>query len=124
MGDWRHHCQGLADIEIIGDIATVRFKNGRRHDIRVGEIEDAIVLTGIVVRSSLVQSIPEVDKRAWLRNRASQLVGFRIDQRGRLIGEAWLPKAGMERDEFVLHLRRLAAECDWFELMLTGDDRE
>lgn len=124
MSEWCHLCQGLTDIEIIEDIAIVRFNNGRRHSIRVRETERVIELSGVVARSSLVHSIPEIDKRAWLRNRASQLVGFRIDQRGRLIGEAWLPKAGMEKDGFVLYLRRLAAECDWFELMLTGDDRE
>ncbi|HEU5178897.1 MAG TPA: hypothetical protein VFU24_15710, partial [Burkholderiales bacterium] len=58
--------------------------------------------------------------RAWRRNRSSQLVGFRVDQRGRLVGEAWVPKAGLSAQEFQVYVRRVAAECDRFEYLLTG----
>jgi hypothetical protein len=53
-----------------------------------------------------------------------QLVGFRLDQKGRLVGEAWVPKAGLTRDEFLLYAKRVADECDLFEYHLTGKDRE
>lgn len=53
-----------------------------------------------------------------------QLVGFRLDQKGRLVGEAWVPKAGLSRDEFLLYVKRVADECDLFEYHLTGNDRE
>jgi len=36
-----------------------------------------------------------------------QLVGFRLDQKGRLVGEAWVPKAGLSGDEFLLYVERV-----------------
>ena len=61
---------------------------------------------------------------AWERNRASSLVGFRVDDRGRLVGESWVPTPGLTRDEFLFYLRSAAAACDLFEYQLTGKDRE
>jgi hypothetical protein len=52
------------------------------------------------------------------------LVGFRIDRQHRLVGEAWIPKAGLVAEEFQLYVRMLAAECDRFEYALTGKDVE
>ena len=68
--------------------------------------------------------IPDAALRAWKRNRSTQLVGFRVDRKGRLVGEAWVPKAGLERGEFLLYVVRVATECDLFEYHLTGKDRE
>lgn len=53
-----------------------------------------------------------------------QLVGFRMDQKGRLVGEAWMPKVGLGREEFLLYVRRVASECDLFEYSVTGKDCE
>jgi hypothetical protein len=96
----------------------------RRQRIKVRETEDKIELTGIVARPSAVGGIPDVALRAWRRNRAMQLVGFRFDQKGRLIGESWVPKAGLTRGEFLLCAKRIAHECDLFEYHLTGKDQE
>jgi len=52
------------------------------------------------------------------------LMGFRIDRRGRLVGEAWVPKAGLTGEEFQLYVRHLAVEADRFEYGLTGRDSE
>lgn len=41
-----------------------------------------------------------------------------------IVGEAWVPKAGLAREDFLLYVRRVAAECDLFEYQLTGKDRE
>jgi hypothetical protein len=49
---------------------------------------------------------------------------FRPDAGGRLIGETWLPKADLGSEEFQLHLRTLAEECDRYEHQLTGGDFE
>ena len=51
-------------------------------------------------------------------------MGFRIDHRGRVVGEAWVPKAGLSAAEFQLYLRTAAVECDRFEYVLTGRDAE
>lgn len=46
------------------------------------------------------------------------------DRRGRLVGEAWVPKAGLTGHEFQLYVRHLAVEADRFEYRLTGRDFE
>ena len=52
------------------------------------------------------------------------MIEFRVDRRGRLVGEAWVPKPGLDADEFLLYVRRVAEECDRFEYILTGRDVE
>jgi len=122
--DWQQLCRGTDGVSIDGDGVEVITGDKRHHRIGVRETLDAYELTGVVVRASTVRAIPDAPLRAWRRNRATHLVGFRIDRKGRLVGEAWVPKAGLKREEFLLYLRRVAAECDLFEFTLTGADRE
>ena len=124
MSDWRQFCRGSNGIFIDGDGVNVMAANERRHRIGVRETPDTYELTGIVAHRAELDSIHEVPLRAWRRNRTMQLVGFRVDQKGRLVGEAWVPKTGLNRDEFLLYVRRVAEECDLFEFQLTGKDRE
>jgi hypothetical protein len=107
-----------------GDRIEVAIAEGRHQRIKVSETEDTYELSSIVAHPAAIASIADVSLRAWRRNRAMQLVGFRLDQKGRLVGEAWIPKAGLSRDEFLLYVRRVAAECDLFEYHLTGKDVE
>lgn len=60
---------------------------------------------------------------AWLRNRESDLVGFKIDRRGSLVGEARLPLAGLAADEWRFAVLAVARGCDRVEWMLTGADQ-
>jgi hypothetical protein len=60
---------------------------------------------------------------AWERNRTSDLVGFKIDGRKCLIGEACVPTAGLTADEWGTHVRHVARTCDRMEYLLTGRDR-
>jgi len=122
--DWRNFCRGTANLSVDGEVAEVVTSEARHHRIVVRETPDALELRGVVVRASAVADIPDVCLRVWRRNRATQLVGFRIDQKGRLIGEAWAPKAGLVRAEFLFYLKHIATECDLFEYHLTGQDRE
>ena len=124
MPSWRQFCRGEDDLYVNGDNVEVMASNERRHRVSVRETADSYELMAIVARPAAINLIPDVPLRAWRRNRAMQLVGFRIDHKGRLIGEAWVPKAGLERDEFLLYIRRVASECDLFEYHLTGTDRE
>ena len=96
---------------------------GRHQRISISETAETFELTSIVARAAAICDIPDVALRAWRRNQAMQLVGFRLDQKGRLLGEAWVPKAGLTRDEFLLCVKRVADECDLFEYHLTGKDR-
>jgi hypothetical protein len=71
-----------------------------------------------------VDEIEHAAVAAWKRNRTGILVGFRLDDRGRLMGESWVPQRGLTKDEFLFYVRTLAAACDLFEFQLTGRDRE
>lgn len=124
MIEWQRMCRSASGITVEGNAVVVTFPNERRHRVEIKDCGDAFQLVGIVARPAAMEGIPDVPLRAWRRNRASRLVGFRLDQRGRLVGDAWVPKAGIEREELLLYIRQVAAECDRFEYLLTGKDRE
>ena len=122
--NWREFCRRRDELSVDGDGVVVSFESQRRHRLDVRETDQTYVLTGVVARQGVLADVPDAALSAWKRNRSTQLVGFRIDRRGRLVGEAWIPKAGLERDEFLLYVMRVATECDLFEYHLTGKDRE
>ena len=39
-------------------------------------------------------------------------MGFKVDGRGRLIGEAWVPIAGLDADEWRVYVNAVAQACD------------
>lgn len=121
--DWVRFCQAK-DLSVDRSNVDVQFGDGRRHRVTVKDEGDAYIISGFVVRRAVVPLIPDLPVQAWIRNRVTQLVGFRIDQRFRLVGEAWVPKAGLTSEEFQLYLRTVASECDRFEYLLTGRDIE
>ena len=121
--EWEVLCRG-ADFLVEAPLVHVQLGDQRRHRVTVEEHGSEYLLSAIVVRRSVVGSDPGLALEAWLRNRTTRLVGFRIDTRGRLIGEAWVPKAGLTAEEFQLVARTVAAECDRFEYALTGRDVE
>ena len=124
MPDWKQFCGGAEHLSLDGESAVVVVSGERRQRIEIRETPDTYEFASVVVRPSVVESVPDVPLRAWRRNRAMQLVGFRVDRRGRLVGEGWVPKAGLSREEFLSSVRRCAAECDLFEFQLTGKDIE
>jgi hypothetical protein len=121
--DWLRLCQS-PDLSIDEPYVDVQFQDGRHQRIEVEEHDDVYLLTAFVARQAIVSSLPDLPGQAWLRNRATQLVGFRIDQRRRLIGEAWVPKAGLTAEQLMLYLRTVAVECDRFEYAVSGRDIE
>jgi hypothetical protein len=121
--DWVRLCRSR-DLAVDEPHVNVKLEDGRQHRIAVEDQLDLYQLTAIVVRQAVVASLPDVPVQAWLRNRATVLVGFRIDRQRRLLAEASVPKAGLTAEEFQLYLRKLAAESDRFEYVLTGRDAE
>lgn len=121
--DWRSLCAGPR-IELDGDDVIVGLENGRKHHVRIRETELAFEMHTIVAQAARVRDIPELPLRLWRRNRATQLVGFRLDSRGRVCAEGWVAKAGLTAEEFQLVLHRVAVESDRFEFILTGRDIE
>jgi hypothetical protein len=122
--DWKQWCHGLDRISVDRDGLEMVATNERRQRIAIRETADTFELTGVVARPAAIDAVPDVPLRTWRRNRATQLVGFRLDQKSRVVGEAWVPKVGLNRDEFMLYVKRVAAECDLFEYHLTGKVRE
>jgi len=93
-------------------------------------IEDAahdgyLLLWSVAAGSSALSEASEkAEFLAWRRNHLSDLVGFKIDRKGRLIGEAWAPTAGLDAQEWAIHLMALARSCDRMEYLLTGKDQQ
>ena|SRR5436190_1412329 len=121
--EWVKLCQA-PDFVVESPDVVIKFKDDRSHRVTVEEDANEYVLRAFVVRQSTVASLPYLPLQVWMRNRAVSLVGFRIDRRGRLVGEAWVPKAGITASEFQLYLRTVAVESDRFEYTLTGRDSE
>jgi hypothetical protein len=121
--DWRALFNGL-NVKVEGDEVVINFDNGRSQRVRVCETDEVLELHAIVARASAVRDVRDLPLRLWLHNRAAQLVSFRIDTRGRVYAEGWVPKVGMTAEELQLVLRRVAAESDRLEFLLTGKDAE
>lgn len=124
MIDWRAHCKGARDLRVEGDAVVVTLGGDRSHKVEVEAKPDRLELRAIVARAHVVERHDRNQLSIWDRNRSSTLVGFRFDSKGRILGESWVPVAGLSKEEFLLYLRRLAAACDLFEFQLTGRDKE
>ena len=123
VADWTPFCEA-SDLTCDENRIEVAFGDDRSHIVTVETRSDSFILRAIVVRQATVLSHPDLPVQAWLRNRAVSLVGFRIDQKNRLVGEAWIPRVGLTAEEFQLFVRTVAIECDRFEYVLTGRDVE
>lgn len=121
--DWRKLSQSRGFF-LLENGVMVRFDSGRSQKVIIKDQGEAFLAISIVAGSAVMSRIPDAALRAWIRNRSVPLVGFRLDERGRMIGEAWILKAGLTPDEFQLHIRAIAVECDRFEFQLTGSDEE
>jgi hypothetical protein len=121
--DWKQMCRG-SGLKYSGDTIEVRFDSGRRQKVAVTDGGDSFLLSSVVMRRAEAEAIDGLSEKAWLRNRTIRLVGFRFDGRGRLLGEIWVPKAGLTDDEFQTYIQTVAAECDRFEYQLTGHDAD
>jgi hypothetical protein len=123
--DWRALSEEDG-FELDGQAIRVVFGSGRSQKVVVAEDErsDGFTLTSVIASRSLVDRLyREILERIGEQNRLSELVGYRLDRRGRLIGESWCPTAGLTVDEWQFYVRNLAEACDRLEFVLTGADR-
>lgn len=114
-----------AGFTVAGDEIEVTFADSRKHRVTVEEGSDrrGLRLSAVAARPAMVPDDPEGPHvHAWKRNRFSDLVGFKIDGRGRLVGEAWVPLAGLDAEEWALYVRTVARACDRVEYLLSGRD--
>lgn len=122
--EWTSFCKGARDLRVDGDVVDVLFVGGRHHRLSVEDAGDAYRVIGIIAKPGVTSKVPDLALHVWRRNRATMLAGFRLDPRGRLLGEALVPKPGLSAGEFQQWVRVVAAECDRFEHALTGKDVE
>lgn len=114
--------------DVAGTTVTCWFGSkgqSRRHAVRLTEAEgeirfDATVATAKTVKAMAVNEDPDI--WAWRRNRASHIVGFRVDGQQRLLAEAVAPFIGVTQVEFEVYLTTVATEADRMELVLTARD--
>jgi hypothetical protein len=119
--EWRDYCR-KSNFDIEGDTVLVSLPGSRVHRVTIHDEGDQYRLASIVVRAAAIAELEALPLRVWGRNRHTNLVGFKVDARGRLIGEALVSKAGLTNAEFNVYLHATAAECDRFEYLLTGLD--
>ena len=89
MTNWRKACVGAGGVVHDGDGIVVSVGNGRQHRVEVATSGDSYELQAVVARRAVVDGLEDVALAAWRRNRATSLVGFRINKRGQLVGR-WL----------------------------------
>ena len=100
-----------------------RKNDSRHHNVRIRQDEDRIRLEATVATARTLDRLYDGPHRwAWRRNRVSNLVGFRVEARQRLLAEAVAPLIGLTQEEFVTYLTAVASEADRMELVLTAQD--
>ena len=95
----------------------------RSHVVRVDVSNpEAIRIWSVVV--SRGSAPPDAALQAWKMNRFRELVGFKVAEYGRVIGECWVPTAEITASEWKLYVETLAHACDRLEHLWTGQDVE
>lgn len=121
IADWRRLTRA-AGLTLAADTIEVSFRD-RRQQVRVDETNPLLLrVWSVAARPAVLSHLDDPDLYAWRRNRLSDLVGFKIDARGRLIGEAWVPCEGLDAGEWHVYVHAVARACDRVEYLLTGRD--
>lgn len=115
---WQQFVSGDGIKVLSGTRLKVTFPGGRSHKLRVSAEEDGWSLEG-----TIVEGFGDHPFEWMTANRSLRLCAMEMNE-GNLIGTAWIPKAGMTGEEFMMIATHLAAECDRLEFQLTGEDRE
>jgi hypothetical protein len=121
--DWRRFCR-TKRYDVRDDVVVVSLHDGRSHKVRIVDEGDDWRFEAKVGHRGVHLSLAELRLITWRRNRTTDLVGFRLDARERVYGEARLARDGTDAEEFRLVLDTVALESDRFEMMLTGRDVE
>lgn len=123
MDELERLARGARDVTVAGDRIEVRLPNGRVQRVSIEEGDEvAYRLTSVAVPARVLADLRSPEVQMWKINRSATLVGFRIDPKGRLVAETWLPRPGLSAEEFLSTIRRLATEADRIEYLLTGED--
>lgn len=114
-------------LERQGHKLTAHLKSGRHQVVRLSMRGDEYRLISTVVGP---RHVPDnASKRAdlllriWAKNGATELVSFGIDRRNRVVGVCCHPVATLDLAELRHYVIALVQECDRFEWVLSGEDR-
>lgn len=120
---------GDHDWSMVGDRLEVRFPHSRRKqiitfsaDLDHYRFRSTILGNAEVTRTD--REWRELARKVWRRNAHTPVVAFAFDENDRLIGQIEQPIRTLDREELVFYIETLARECDQFEYVLTGRDRE
>ena len=120
--DWRRLTRD-AGLTVREDAIQVGFEDKRTQRVWVDDTDPAVMrIWSIAATPSALRETPDPNLFAWQRNRLSDLVGFKTDRRGRVVGEAWVPRSGLTPEEWALYVGTVARACDRVEYLLTGRD--
>jgi hypothetical protein len=97
--------------------------------VRVDDADPSVIRlwSRIVRRSQLPPDRAELARpeiEAWLMNRYRELVGFKVAERGTIVGEAWIPMIEINASEWSLYVHTVAKACDRLEYLWTGVDQD
>jgi hypothetical protein len=123
-GEWRMLTRKAALKLADGEI-RVPCGRGRFQNVRVDEsMDDVIRLWSVVVTRGGAQHLLNSSLEAWRINFHRELVGFKVAEYGRVIGECWVPMIGISEEEWKTYVVTLAQACDRLEYLWTGKDVE
>lgn len=125
---WKSLCRE-SGLRYQNDSIRVPCGDDRFQEVRVDDGDPSAIRlwSRVAARSQLSADPPELERpevEAWLINRYRELVGFKVAERGTIIGEAWVPMIDIRSDEWALYVRTVAKACDRLEYLWTGADRE
>src|SRR5712691_10563397 len=98
--DWRDLTR-RAGLRLRDGAIEVQATDKRVQRVSVAEDEPgSLRLWTVVAHRGVVESLSKPELVAWVRNRYVDVVDFRIDSHGRLIGEAAVATAGLSGEEW------------------------
>jgi hypothetical protein len=119
--EWKRYCHG-SGLKAEESVVVVSLDTGRKQLVRVEDGSESFRLISLVVKRAVMEKLPNASLDLWQLNRGLPLVGFRVDQKGNMVGETWVPKQGLNAEEFEIYVKTLASDCDRLEHQLTGRD--
>lgn len=103
---------------------SVEFLSGRQQRIYIDRKGAYYKIWSISLHKSKVQEIGEtkIIQDLWFKNRQTDVVGFCIDKKGRLVGSIQQLAEAIDKEELIFYIHILAKECDRLEYLFSGKD--
>ena len=112
---WKTLCRE-SGLRYQDDSIRVSCGDDRFQDVHVDEGDPSAIRlwSRVAFRRQLSPERPELERpevEAWLINRYRELVGFKVGERGTIIGEAWIPMIDISPDEWSLYMGIVAGHA-------------